>query len=83
MISDDYSDLQSYCFVQPRRKYPPASKAAKNLAEEFLILIDYNQAKGEAILRELVQQNPHKSLEWYYEIAIYQLTESKKKSYKN
>ena len=80
MISDDYSDLQSCCFVQPKRKYPPASKTAKNLAEEFLILINYNQAKGEAILRELVQQNPNKSLEWYYEIAIYQLIRNKIKT---
>lgn len=73
-MNKDYSDLQSCCSVQPRRKYPPASKAAKNLAEEFLILLNYNQIKAEAILRNLVSQSPDKSVEWYYEKAVYLLS---------
>ena len=78
MIKDDYLDLQSCCSVQPRRRYPAASKATKNLAEEFLILINYDRAKGEAILSQLVIEYPHKSIEWYYETAIYQLVKNKK-----
>lgn len=78
MLKDDYSDLQACCAVQPRRKYPPTSKAAKNLAEELLILLNYDRFKVEAILRELVRQTPNKSIEWYYEVAVYRLTKRKK-----
>lgn len=77
-MNHDYSDLKSCCSVQPRRKYPPVSKAAKNLAEELLILLNYNQVKAEAILRELVSQSPNKSVEWYYETAVYSLNKRSK-----
>ena len=78
MSKEDYLDLQACCAVQPKRKYPHPSKAAKNLAEELLILLNYDQVKTEAILRELVRQSPNKSLEWYYEIAVYRLSKRKK-----
>lgn len=78
MFKEDYSDLQACCAIQPRRKYPPATKAAKNLAEELLILLNQDQVKAEAILRELVRQNPHKSLEWYYETAVNHFNRRKK-----
>lgn len=78
MSKNNYSDLQACCAVQPRRKYSPTSKAAKNLAEELLILLDYDRIKAEAILRELVLQTPNKSVEWYYEVAIYRLNKRQK-----
>ena len=78
-IKEHYCDLQSCCSVQPRRSYSPASKAAKNLAEELLVLLNYDRVKAEAILRELVLLNPERPIEWYYEIAVHNLHQRKQR----
>ena len=59
--------------MQPRRKYPASSKAAKSLAKELLTLLKGDIVKAEAILRELVRQTPNRLVEWYYETAVYRL----------
>ena len=76
-IPSDYSDFQACMTIQPRRKRPHTSKKAKNLAEELLQLVNNNQAKAKAILRQLVLEIPNKSTDWYYEMAVYQVTKNK------
>jgi hypothetical protein len=73
MLNLEYTDFQGCLSVQPRRKYPPASKIARDLAAELLALVDDDSAKAMAIVKQIMYYNPNNSVEWYYEQAISQL----------
>ena len=67
-------DLNACLFVQPRRTYAIATKAVRELACELLSIVDNDKNKAMAIIREIMYYSPNKSVEWYYEKAIAQLS---------
>ncbi len=73
-MQKDTSDLQACLSIQPRNTRPPASKIARELATELLTLVDDDNNKAMAIIREIMYYSPNKSVEWYYEQAVAQLS---------
>ena len=67
-------DLNACLCVQPRRTYAIPTKAVRELAFELLSIVDNDKNKAMAIIREIMYYSPNKSVEWYYEKAIAQLS---------
>ncbi|NEO29690.1 MAG: hypothetical protein F6K36_04410 [Symploca sp. SIO3C6] len=70
--------LQDCIAQQNKNTFPSPSITAKKLAEELLELVNYDQAKAEVILSEIVFQNSSKSLEWCFEMAIDKLLQNQR-----
>ncbi len=73
MSSSRDCDLHACLTVQPKRTYPVPSKITQELASELLSMVDGDSAKAMAIIRQIMYYSPNKSVEWYYEQAIFQL----------
>lgn len=70
--------LQDCIVKQNKKTFASPSRAAKELAEELLELVNYDQAKSENILSEIIFQNPSKSLERCFEIAVEKLIQNQR-----
>ncbi|WP_013321600.1 hypothetical protein [Gloeothece verrucosa] len=68
-------DLNVCLFIQrrPSRKFSLPGKAAREMAEELVILTNGDRAQIQAILSDLVGQYPDKCIDWYIEQAVNQL----------
>ena len=67
------NDLKACLSTQSKRTYPVPSKVTKELAEELLSMVNDDSYKAMAIIKKIMFYSPNKSINWYYEQAIFQL----------
>lgn len=76
MYNTQDNDLRDCLINRPKRTYPVPSTTTQELASELLSMVNEDSSKAMAIIRKIMFYSPNKSINWYYEQAIFQLNQN-------